>query len=192
MLICSHSYTEFPVQRANPLALPRSDARRSPRATASDARAPLVATQMHAFGDDRASSSRGASGSECARASVEEEANARGSPRHSTLIRGAFSASSVSETPPRSEQDARGGKVELYPTSKRSREHRCNDRLEDVIQALFEGNPLLTVPPAWALFVRCMRSEVGNEPKDPFLYHTPKWLEEARRREKEKRGRWFG
>jgi hypothetical protein len=33
----------------------------------------------------------------------------------------------------------------LYLTKSRARPHRCNNRLEDVIQALFEGNPLLTV-----------------------------------------------
>lgn len=147
---------------------------------------------MSALCNDRTSSSHDASGSGCAPASAEEDANARGSSRRPTLVRGAFSASSASETPSRSERGALDGKLELYPTSKRSREHRCNDRLEDVIQGLFEGNPLLTVPPAWTLFVRCMRSEIGDEPKDPFLYHTPKWLEEARKREKEKRGRWFG
>lgn len=32
----------------------------------------------------------------------------------------------------------------LYLTRKRANPHRCNNRLEDVIQALFEGNPLLT------------------------------------------------
>lgn len=82
---------------------------------------------------------------------------------------------------------------ELYVTKNRAKTHRCNDRLEDVVQALFEGNPLLTVPPAWALFVKCMRSEIGDEPRDPFLYHTPKWLEEQRAREKANKGRgWFG
>ena len=35
----------------------------------------------------------------------------------------------------------------LYVTKNRAKPHRCNDRVEDVIQALFEGNPLLTVPP---------------------------------------------
>ena len=51
----------------------------------------------------------------------------------------------------------------------------------------------MTVPPAWALFAKCMRSEVGDEPRDPFIYHTPRWLEEQRQREdEEKRKRWFG
>ena len=78
-------------------------------------------------------------------------------------------------------------------TKNRAKTHRCNDRLEDVVQALFEGNPLLAVPPAWSLFVKCMRSEIGDEPRDPFLYHTPKWLEEQRAREKANKGRgWFG
>jgi len=93
------------------------------------------------------------------------------------------------------QSSARGARapMELYASRNRAREHRCNDRLEDVIQSLFEGNPLLTFPPAWALFAKCMRSEVGNEPRDPFLYHTPRWLEEQRRRkDEEKRTRWFG
>lgn len=116
-----------------------------------------------------------------------------GSPGRTEHASSVFAAASTSETAARAMESARNGKVELYPTHRRAREHRCNDRLEDVVQALFEGNPLLTVPPAWNLFMRCMRSEVGNEPTDPFLYHTPTWLEESRRRERGKRGRgWFG
>ena len=111
--------------------------------------------------------------------------------------RGNFFIASTSE----GAGDARGGASragyrigpELYATKNRARTHRCNDRLEDVVQALFEGNPLLAVPPAWSLFVKCMRSEIGDEPRDPFLYHTPKWLEEQRAREKANKGRgWFG
>ncbi|URE41261.1 hypothetical protein MUK42_16199 [Musa troglodytarum] len=39
--------------------------------------------------------------------------------------------------------------------------HRCNDRAEDVIQALFEGNPFKTVPGPFKLFWQCMRSKPG-------------------------------
>ncbi|URE41262.1 hypothetical protein MUK42_16199 [Musa troglodytarum] len=41
--------------------------------------------------------------------------------------------------------------------------HRCNDRAEDVIQALFEGNPFKTVPGPFKLFWQCMRSKPGKE-----------------------------
>jgi hypothetical protein len=132
------------------------------------------------FDTERSSSARGTSSSE---------------PKSPRSSRFAFAASSSAEN----DNDARPAShgyrsgVELYQTTKHAREHRCNDRLEDVVQSLFEGNPLLTTPPAWSLFVKCIRSEVGDEPREPFLYHTPQWLQDARKREKEKRGRrWFG
>ncbi|CAN7066492.1 unnamed protein product [Brassica oleracea var. botrytis] len=48
--------------------------------------------------------------------------------------------------------------------------HRCNDRVEDVVQACFEGNPFKTVPGPFKLFYRCMRSKPGEEPTEPFTY----------------------
>ncbi|KNA21945.1 hypothetical protein SOVF_038150 [Spinacia oleracea] len=48
--------------------------------------------------------------------------------------------------------------------------HRCNDRVEDVIQACFEGNPFKTVPGPFKLFYRCMRAKPGEEPTEPFYY----------------------
>ncbi|XP_041991432.1 uncharacterized protein LOC121742373 [Salvia splendens] len=48
--------------------------------------------------------------------------------------------------------------------------HRCNDRVEDVIYALFEGNPFKTIPAPFKLFYQCMRSKPGEEPTDPFVY----------------------
>ncbi|KAF5193866.1 hexokinase-1 protein [Thalictrum thalictroides] len=48
--------------------------------------------------------------------------------------------------------------------------HRCNDRMEDIIQACFEGNPFKTVPGPFKLFWRCMRSKPGEEPTEPFSY----------------------
>ncbi|RLN11873.1 hypothetical protein C2845_PM09G21760 [Panicum miliaceum] len=39
--------------------------------------------------------------------------------------------------------------------------HRCNDRAEDVVQAVFEGNPFKTVPGPFKLFWQCMRSKPG-------------------------------
>ena len=126
-------------------------------------------------------------------ASARDASSSESQPRRSSRFE--FAASSSAEddgAKARASHGYRGG-VELYATTKRARQHRCNDRLEDVVQSLFEGNPLLTTPPAWSLFVKCMRSEVGDEPRDPFLYHTPQWLEDARKREKERRGRgWFG
>ncbi|PSS14422.1 Autophagy-related protein [Actinidia chinensis var. chinensis] len=51
--------------------------------------------------------------------------------------------------------------------------HRCNDRVEDVIQACFEGNPFKTVPGPFKLFWQCMRSKPGEEPTEPFYYLPP-------------------
>ncbi|KQK17168.1 uncharacterized protein LOC100844151 isoform X2 [Brachypodium distachyon] len=48
--------------------------------------------------------------------------------------------------------------------------HRCNDRVEDVVQACFEGNPFKTVPGPFKLFWQCMRSNPGEEPTEPFTY----------------------
>ncbi|ACO65504.1 predicted protein, partial [Micromonas commoda] len=52
----------------------------------------------------------------------------------------------------------------------RAKPHRCNDRVEDVIQAMFEGNPFLTVPPTVTLLRRCLNSEIGQEPEEPYLF----------------------
>uniref|UniRef100_A0A453SVL6 Uncharacterized protein n=5 Tax=Triticeae TaxID=147389 RepID=A0A453SVL6_AEGTS len=48
--------------------------------------------------------------------------------------------------------------------------HRCNDRVEDVVQAAFEGNPFKTVPGPFKVFWQCMRSKPGEEPTVPFTY----------------------
>lgn len=58
----------------------------------------------------------------------------------------------------------------LYVTKNRASPHRCNDRVEDVIQSLFEGNPLLTVPPVFGLLRQCLSSKEGEEPQVPFRY----------------------
>ncbi|KAL1555543.1 hypothetical protein AAHA92_11266 [Salvia divinorum] len=39
--------------------------------------------------------------------------------------------------------------------------NRCNDRVEDVIYALFEGNPFRTIPAPFKLFYQRMRSKPG-------------------------------
>ncbi|KAK9800337.1 hypothetical protein WJX73_005254 [Symbiochloris irregularis] len=46
--------------------------------------------------------------------------------------------------------------------------HRCNDRVEDVVQALFTLEFSAKIKPAWSTFMKCMRSEVGQEPTDPY------------------------
>ena len=121
------------------------------------------------------------------------EANRSSSSAFASAASASAAAASARDGDAQSTAHGARAAMELYASRNRAREHRCNDRLEDVIQSLFEGNPLLTFPPAWALFAKCMRSGVGDEPRDPFLYHTPRWLEEQRRREdEEKRKRWFG
>ena len=62
----------------------------------------------------------------------------------------------------------------LYDTKARAMPHRCNDRVEDVIQALFEGNPLLTVPHTVGLARRCLMSKPGEEPTEAYLFVTPR------------------
>ena len=73
----------------------------------------------------------------------------------------------------------------LYVTKNRAKPHRCNDRVEDVIQAMFEGNPFLTVPPTVTLLRRCLNSEVGTEPEEPYLFldlPAPTYGERRKRR----------
>lgn len=53
------------------------------------------------------------------------------------------------------------------------RPHRCNDRLEDAIQGLFEGSPSVNFLPLVTLFRACLASEVGREPTAPFRFVTP-------------------
>ncbi|KAJ7295345.1 hypothetical protein O6H91_02G125100 [Diphasiastrum complanatum] len=52
--------------------------------------------------------------------------------------------------------------------------HRCNDRIEDLVQALFEGNLQKSVPSPARLLWRCMRSRPGEEPTEPFLFISKK------------------
>ena len=53
------------------------------------------------------------------------------------------------------------------------RPHRCNDRLEDAIQGLFEDLPSVNFFPLVALFRACLASEAGQEPTAPFRFVTP-------------------
>ncbi|KAL5730864.1 hypothetical protein ACHQM5_003650 [Ranunculus cassubicifolius] len=68
--------------------------------------------------------------------------------------------SSSTETSPRPvpRRESPWGVQEGSPEPKA---HRCNDRMEDIIQACFEGNPFKTVPGPAKLFWRCMRSKPG-------------------------------
>ncbi|CAK9217787.1 unnamed protein product [Sphagnum tenellum] len=50
------------------------------------------------------------------------------------------------------------------------RPHRCNDRLEDIVQALFEGDPRKTLPGPFKLYWKCMQSKPGEEPTEPFFF----------------------
>eukprot|EP00249_Psilotum_nudum_P001556 c14087_g1_i1 orf=91-348(+) len=50
------------------------------------------------------------------------------------------------------------------------RPHRCNDRLEDFVQAIFEDNRRKHIPATLRLFWRCMRSKPGEEPQEPFYF----------------------
>ncbi|XP_073389863.1 uncharacterized protein [Physcomitrium patens] len=50
------------------------------------------------------------------------------------------------------------------------RPHRCNDRLEDFVQALFEGDPRKNLPGPAILFWRCYKSKPGEEPTEPFFF----------------------
>ncbi|PIA27525.1 hypothetical protein AQUCO_07700063v1 [Aquilegia coerulea] len=47
--------------------------------------------------------------------------------------------------------------------------HRCNDRMEDIIQACFEGNPFKTVPGPFKLFWRWR----NQQSHFPFLSLIP-------------------
>mmetsp|Transcript_1697 Transcript_1697/g.4283 ORF Transcript_1697/g.4283 Transcript_1697/m.4283 type:complete len:91 (-) Transcript_1697:92-364(-) len=48
------------------------------------------------------------------------------------------------------------------PTLQDLKPHRCNDHLEAVIDALFDGPAF--IPPAVRTFYRCLNSEPGQEP----------------------------
>ena len=52
------------------------------------------------------------------------------------------------------------------------RPHRCNDRLEDAIQGLFEGSPRTNFWPLAQLAWRCFQTEPGQEPTEPYRYVT--------------------
>ncbi|KAG0560677.1 hypothetical protein KC19_9G004400 [Ceratodon purpureus] len=50
------------------------------------------------------------------------------------------------------------------------RPHRCNDRLEDFVQALFEGDLRKNLPGTAKLFWKCYKSKPGEEPNEPFFF----------------------
>eukprot|EP00192_Tetraselmis_astigmatica_P016467 CAMPEP_0117656926 /NCGR_PEP_ID=MMETSP0804-20121206/5059_1 /TAXON_ID=1074897 /ORGANISM="Tetraselmis astigmatica, Strain CCMP880" /LENGTH=83 /DNA_ID=CAMNT_0005463349 /DNA_START=188 /DNA_END=439 /DNA_ORIENTATION=+ len=65
------------------------------------------------------------------------------------------------------------------PPLRQPRPHRCNDRLEDFVQAIFEWKPREYLIPTWKNFWRCMEAEPGSEPNDPYLLWTPAASSEA-------------
>ncbi|CAM6117736.1 unnamed protein product [Calypogeia fissa] len=76
------------------------------------------------------------------------------------------------ETLEQKQEQRRQARSEVYrhPEGKVAQPHRCNDRLEDVIQALFEGSPRKNLPGPARLFYQCLQSNPGEEPSDPFFY----------------------
>mmetsp|Transcript_37546 Transcript_37546/g.96044 ORF Transcript_37546/g.96044 Transcript_37546/m.96044 type:complete len:87 (-) Transcript_37546:1611-1871(-) len=78
------------------------------------------------------------------------------------------------------ESAAAGGETE----SAGPRPHRCNDRVEDIIQCFFEFQaPSKLLVPAWDNFWRCMNAEPGQEPADPYLRWTPQPIKRRVRKE---------
>ena len=45
--------------------------------------------------------------------------------------------------------------------------HRCNGRLDDFIDALFDHQD--EIGSRFALLWKCLRSDIGNEPTEPYL-----------------------
>ncbi|KAL3155795.1 hypothetical protein ABBQ32_012811 [Trebouxia sp. C0010 RCD-2024] len=52
------------------------------------------------------------------------------------------------------------------------RPHRCNARVEDVLQALFTLEFRAKVRPAWKNMRECFKSEPGHEPNQAYLCVT--------------------
>jgi len=53
------------------------------------------------------------------------------------------------------------------------RPHRCNDRLEDAIEGLFEGAPRENFFPLLRLLFECVAAEPGQEPTTPYRFVKP-------------------
>eukprot|EP00798_Chlamydomonas_sp_ICE-L_P032566 gene32566-12540_t len=53
--------------------------------------------------------------------------------------------------------------------------HRCNDRVEDVVQTIFgeEGNMYQDFRPSMRLLLKCMWAAKGEEPKEPYFMLMP-------------------
>lgn len=69
------------------------------------------------------------------------------------------------------------------------RPHRCNDRVEDLLQALFTLDFQTKIKPAWARFRACMKSEPGSEPqgghvcvKEPSEFLDPQKMYQPRQK----------
>ena len=53
------------------------------------------------------------------------------------------------------------------------RPHRCNDRVEDAVQALFEGDFRHVFVPRARMAWKCFRSAPGEEPDAPYVFVKP-------------------
>lgn len=53
------------------------------------------------------------------------------------------------------------------------RPHRCNDRVEDAVQALFEGDFRHVFLPRARIAWECFRSAPGQEPDVPYVFVQP-------------------
>lgn len=53
------------------------------------------------------------------------------------------------------------------------RPHRCNDRVEDAVQALFERDFRNKFLPRARLAWKCFLSKPGEEPTDPYEFIVP-------------------
>ncbi|KAK9852587.1 hypothetical protein WJX84_001840 [Apatococcus fuscideae] len=58
------------------------------------------------------------------------------------------------------------------PQKREARPHRCNDRVEDLLQALFTLEFRAKIRPAWKNFRACMKAEPGQESRENYVVIT--------------------
>ena len=61
-----------------------------------------------------------------------------------------------------------GKRAHLKPTA-----HRCNDRVEDVVQGIFKSKWRDNLYPQISLMFECLNSQPGQEPTAPYTHVTP-------------------
>jgi len=61
-----------------------------------------------------------------------------------------------------------GKRAHLKPTP-----HRCNDRVEDVVQGIFKSKWRDNLYPQISLMFECLNSQPGQEPTAPYTHVTP-------------------